>query len=812
MAEQRAELSRDLGLFTITMVGVGAMIGAGIFVLTGEAAGISGPALVLSFALNGIVTLFTAMVYAELGSAIPEAGGGYLWIKEGLPGSNAFLAGWMSWFAHAVAGALYALGFGAFLFELLRIANVPWGAVGLDMEMAKKVLGVGIVVVFGTINYRGASETGLAGNIVTVAKLGVIGLFCLFGLKLMFFPELLFSVQGVAGGMGLSQLSPFIPDETGWAGVLSAMGLTFIAFEGYEIIVQAGEEVVEPRKNIPKAVFWSLAIVVPVYMLVAFVLVGASSSGALLQAMQEVGGEVPEGLTASSPNWQILRHVGELGLARSAAQFIPFGALLILVGGVLSTMSALNATTFSSTRVAFAMGRDRNLPDSFARISEARRTPHVALAWSALLIATMVAFVPITTVAAAADIMFLLLFLQVNIAVITLRKKYGDKLAYGYLMPFFPVVPILGIVTKLGLALFMFDHYPIAWVYVILWLAGGFGLFHVYASRRERPGEEMPVLAEESPLAVTPQSVLVAVAEPRSAAELVEVGARVAAAQGSELLLLHVVAVPRQLPLREGAPYVREGRALLDEVRGPADALGVPIRTVIRVAHRPAEAIIRTAADRNAEYLLMGWHGPKRGRKALIGRNIDRVIKESNCHALIFEHAALERARGRPRRILVPLSNPRTAPLALGVASALIEISGGEITVLHLSESPSEEKTAELREQIREALGLSGPGEAGALLDGEAPVELVSQAVRRGVVEDIVKLASGYDRVILGTSGGGGLLRRAIVGETARRIAERADCPVVLLRPRHSAVKFSVQSFFDFFRDLERQGHPEEDA
>jgi amino acid transporter len=87
---------------------------------------------------------------------------------------------------------------------------------------------------------------------VTVAKLGVIGLFCFFGLKLMFFPDFGFSVAGSAGGMGLSQLQPFLPEATGWAEVFSAMGLTFIAFEGYEIIVQAGEEVVEPRRNIPR--------------------------------------------------------------------------------------------------------------------------------------------------------------------------------------------------------------------------------------------------------------------------------------------------------------------------------------------------------------------------------------------------------------------------------------------------------------------------------------------------------------------------------------------------------------------------------
>ncbi len=117
---ESVELNRDLRLFDITMIGVGAMIGAGIFVLTGLAAGAAGPALILAFGLNGIVTIFTAMVYAELGSAIPEAGGGYLWVKEGLPGGNAFQAGWMSWFAHAVAGSLYASGFGSFLNEALN--------------------------------------------------------------------------------------------------------------------------------------------------------------------------------------------------------------------------------------------------------------------------------------------------------------------------------------------------------------------------------------------------------------------------------------------------------------------------------------------------------------------------------------------------------------------------------------------------------------------------------------------------------------------------------------------------------------------
>ena len=172
-------LIRDLSLFDITMVGVGAMIGAGIFVLTGIAAGTAGPALILAFALNGVVTIFTAMVYAELGSAIPEAGGGYLWVKEGLPTWNAFLAGWMSWFAHAVAGSLYALGFGSYFDLALRNFHVT--LFGLSGEPLQKLLAIGVAILFILINFRGVSETGMVGNVVTIGKILILALFIACG-------------------------------------------------------------------------------------------------------------------------------------------------------------------------------------------------------------------------------------------------------------------------------------------------------------------------------------------------------------------------------------------------------------------------------------------------------------------------------------------------------------------------------------------------------------------------------------------------------------------------------------------------------
>ena len=434
---QDTYLSRDLSEFDITMIGVGAMIGAGIFVLTGIAAGTAGPGLMLAFALNGIVTIFTAMVYAELGSAIPESGGGYLWIKEAFGGAQGFLAGWMSWFSHAVAGALYALGFGSYFALLLKELGVPLDRLGVGHGFFEKSLAVLVVLVFLYINFRGTSETGTAGNIITLGKLGVIGLFVAFGLWTL-----------VHRPHPTAPFDPFFPK--GFGSVFVAMGFTFIAFEGYEIIVQAGEEVKNPRRSIPRAVFWSLIIVVPIY-----VLVGIASLGAI---------------ESSGPTWQFLGQFKELGLVKAAGQFMPLGTFVLLFGGLLSTVSALNATTFSSTRVSFAMGRDRSLPGIFARIHPRTRTPYMALAGSGAIILAMVLAIPIEDVATAADVMFLLLFIQVNVAVLKIRREYGDRLKYGYLLPFYPWVPIIGVLLQAFLAVYLYRFSPKAWYLASAWI------------------------------------------------------------------------------------------------------------------------------------------------------------------------------------------------------------------------------------------------------------------------------------------------------------------------------------------------------
>lgn len=232
--QHHTQLNRDLGLFHVTMIGVGAMIGAGIFVLTGISAGHAGPALILAFILNGIVTALTALSYAELGSTFPEAGGGYSWVKEGMGGLHGFQAGWMSWFAHSVACSLYILGFGYYFWEAMRflrvdtIINPLLASVFPGSENSyifiQKIIAVLVALLFGYINFRGASETGKFGSFITILKVVILGGFVISGLIMI-----------LKNPEWTTKFEPFV--AKGFGGVLGAMGLTYIAFEGYEIIV-----------------------------------------------------------------------------------------------------------------------------------------------------------------------------------------------------------------------------------------------------------------------------------------------------------------------------------------------------------------------------------------------------------------------------------------------------------------------------------------------------------------------------------------------------------------------------------------------
>jgi uncharacterized hydrophobic protein (TIGR00271 family) len=722
-------LSRDLNLFDITSIGVGAMIGAGIFILTGIAAGLAGPALLLAFLLNGAVTAITAASYAELGSCLPEAGGSYIWVKEGIGGPIGFLSGWMSWFASAVACSVYALGFGAYLAELVT----SLGLVGESPPQLEKPLAVGIAVLFAYINYRGAKETGRVGNLVTVTKIAILGVFVAFGLAAL-------------GGKPdwPSHFAPFFP--TGAGGVIAAMGLTFIAFEGYEIIVQSGEEVKNPKRNIPRAIFLSIAIALVIYLFVAFV------------ALAAVDGH-------GRPTWQYLGLAGETAMVEAARQLLPGGAALLIVGGLMSTMSALNATIYSSSRVSFAMGRDRALPDALGAIHPLRHTPYRAVTASAVLVIAMAVALPIKDVASAADVMFLLLFALVNASVIALRRKRPD-LERGFYVPLMPALPILGILLLTGLAVYLFTVSPGAWVSAAAWIGAGAGTYYLYVARRETQ-PSVPVV--EGHVELTRDfRVLLPVGKLERAKQLAPLAAALAGANDGEVLAMSIEVVPRQLPLSNGWRIAGRASSWVDRARKIVAAAGVPVHSMIRVGHNAALGIIATAREIEASVIILGWRPRASTRDRLLGPTLGLLLSNPPCDILVVRAGAFHVAH----RILVPLAGGPNATLAARYALRLAERWDGQVTAITVVDQRATKAEREAAEKmLHEALGRNA----------EHPRLTIHLVAAPGPLVGIQGATAGHDLVMIGASREG-VIDRVLFGDVPEQVAATVDIPVIIVK------------------------------
>lgn len=422
----------SLGLLDATMVGIGAMIGAGIFVLTGLAAETAGAGAIVVFALNGGVTAFTALSYAELASAIPKNGGGYAYVYEAFADPVSFVMGWTRWFTYMSAGALYALGFSSNFVEFVHLywAGLP---ASHGWELGYALVAVGLFV---GLNALSTEASGGAETAVTLVKIAILVVFIIFG------------ITAVDSG----EFEPLFPADGGATTVLPAMGLTFIAFQGYDLIATVTEEVENPRKNIPRAIMLSLLVTVVIYLLVVGIAIGTLGPYRLGEA-------------------------GETAIAEAAIGFMPavglfgvsFGAALIAFGAVFSTISALNAVIIGSSRVAFAMGRAGQLPDRLGNIHHKHGTPFAAIIASAAVMLVATALAPIEMVGNLASLFSLLGFIVVNLAVIKLRRDQPN-LSRPFEIPLYPAPPILGCLLNLLLALYIS---PQTWAIAIGWLLLG---------------------------------------------------------------------------------------------------------------------------------------------------------------------------------------------------------------------------------------------------------------------------------------------------------------------------------------------------
>jgi len=739
--DSEVRLAREMTTLDATLIGVGAMIGAGIFVLIGIAAGVAGPGLLLTFILNGFIALLTAMSYAELGSCYHDAGGGYLWVKEGLPKWNGFVSGWMSWFAHAVACSLYALGFGAYFEHLLGVFSITipyWG-----FFSPQKILAAGTTILFAYVNFRGASEAGKIGNLITLTKIVILLIFIGFGLELIF-----------RQGDWMTTFSPFLPH--GYGGVFKSMGLTFIAFQGFEVIAQSSEEIKNPRRNIPRAVFFSLIIVVPIYILVAFVAMGTVKSGSMTP-------------------WDYLAKQKEIALVDVAKNFFVGGGVMLLIGGLISTISALNATIYSSSRVAFAMGRDRNFPSFFSKVHRKNHTPHWSILVSLFIIIIMAVSLPIEDVASAADIMFLLLFLQVNLAMIRLRKKRKD-LNRGFITPFFPYLSILGILLLLFLAIYMFNYSLTAWIVTIIWVAIGLSVYKFYAADREI--EHVRKVSTLARISKQDYTILVCLSKTDNIKSMCQIAFSLAKMHHAQLVFLHVIELGEEKKLQLELPETDSAKNMLKEAEILADAASIPARSIVKISHRISEGIVDTSMEESCNFIITGRNKMGGFASRFFSSAIDNVLQKTTNEVAIL-HGEVD-ARG-VKRILIPYNDDIHTRLAIELSPALANYFEATVTIAIVVDP---EMTVAARQQIIERIMED-------LTEIEFSAE-IETFVDTDILHGIIGLSKKSDLLVMGGKSGD-FIELLFAKSLTREITEQAPCPVLWLKEYEERESFFMQ-------------------
>ncbi|EMA18000.1 amino acid permease [Haloarcula argentinensis] len=741
------ELARDLGFLEAYTIGLGTMIGAGIFVLPSIAAEQAGPASMISFFAGGLVSLLAAISLSELATGMPKAGGSYYYVNRALGPFFGSIVGWGMWAGLTFASAFYMIGFGQYLLPGLGkyigfLAG--WGEIGITVAalvMAALLTGV---------NYYGVKETGALQNVIVLTLVGLIVAF--LGL-------------GAASG---PTIGTFLPPE-GWPAVAATIGTVYVTFIGFEVIATSAEEIKNPSRNLPLAMIAAVVTPTLMYVGVMFVSTGTLSIEAL----------------ADSP----------IPVADVATEIMgPIGALAMIVGAVLATVSSANASILSAARVNFAMGRDKILINWLNEVHDRFRTPYRAISATGIITLVLIAIgVGIGTLAEVASFMYLVTYALVHIAVIVLRRADPDAYDPAFRIPsvLYPIVPILGFVACIAILLQMsFIVQAIGGIIVI------FGILWYFVYARDRALSQSLVgeaIAPEPTTVADGQGryrVVVPVANPETERDLLRMAAASAHAHDSEtaeVVAVNIIEVPQQTSLEQDLTFeetrVERQQELLDSARDIADDLDVGLRTHAIVGRNAGSAILDVIEEESADHVLLGWKGKRSRREHVLGSTIDPVIGRAPCDATLVK---LGPEGGRATgEIMVLAGEGPHAPVAARRAREFAEAADEEarLTLFNVQE-PGEDDD-----------GLS-PRERGEALIEEfverTGLEETQYESRIEVAEDIegaiLDAATGYDTICVGATRTGAV-SQAVFGSLPETIGEQTDQTVVMSRgPEESAM------------------------
>lgn len=719
------ELARDLGFLEAYTIGVGTMIGAGIFVLPGIVANNAGPAGMISFAIGGVVSLLTALSLSELATGMPKAGGSYYYVNRAMGSFFGSIVGWSMWAGLMFATAFYMLGFGQYLTFFYGNIPVAWSALG----MALLLIGV---------NYRGVKEAGALQNLIVILLIGFILVFLSFGV---------FNIDW-------SVFRPFNPN--GWGAVASTAATVYVSFIGFEVIATSAEEIKDPGRNLPLSMIASVLTPMIFYVLVMLVSTG------VLPVAELAGSNIPVADVASE-------YLGTIG------------ALMMVIGALLATVSSANASILSAARVNFAMGRDKILTSWLNKIHDKFRTPFRAILITGVVILLLIGIgVGIETLADVASFLYLITYALVHIAVIVMRRAEPEDYNPDFKLSSwaYPTIPLLGSVSCLVIVAQMRPLVMIIGGGIIV--LGVLWYFGYAASRAIKPSLVGDAIAarSQSPTPNERYRIVIPVANPQTEQHLIKIGGAIGANYGeAEIVAVSVLQVPQQTSLEQGIQYederIHRQQDLLNSARQTAQNAGIGLRTRAIVAHSISSTVLNVLKEERAQHLVLGWSGERKRYQHFLGSNIDHIVDKASCEI------TLVKAGNKPiKEILVLVGTGPNTALAVKRGRQLSS-NNKDTSLTLLTVQPPQEEGAVDPEKEGKGLITSVAHEVGIDPKNYSAEVIVSDDIRESLLQEV----KSYDTICIGATRSTAV-RQALFGSIPEEIGEKAEGTVIITRGR----------------------------
>ena len=457
-------LRRTLGPWQLIAFGVGCIVGAGLFSVTGYVASdYAGPAIVLSFLLAALGCAFSGLCYAEFASMIPVSGSAYTYSYATMGELIAWIIGWDLVLEYSVAATMVSISWSGYLTHFLSQAGIDLPAAltacPFDGGVANLPAAI-IVIAMSLLLIRGTEQSLWVNSFIVVLKLSIIVIFIVLGWRYI----------------NSDNYTPFIPQNTGklgefgWSGVIRGGAVVFFAFLGFDAVSTAAQETKNPKRNMPIGILGSLFVATVLYFVFAHVMTGVAN-------YKEFAGQ--EGI---APVAIAIDHMGAASAAGAITPAYPWMNKLIVLAILVGYCSVILVQLMAQSRIFMAMSHDGLLPPVFSKINKRYRTPALNQTIFMVVISLLAVFMPARLAGEMTSIGTLLAFSLVCAGVLVTRRTMPD-VPRAFKTPFVPLIPVLGILTCLGLMLFLPAD---TWIRLVVWMVIGFDIYSLYGARRSK--------------------------------------------------------------------------------------------------------------------------------------------------------------------------------------------------------------------------------------------------------------------------------------------------------------------------------------